>query len=555
MSPLLKVVDLSKRFGTLTALEKINFEVFPGEIVGLAGRSGSGKSVLASILGGVIVPSSGEIHYDGQQPSWPLRAHDLDIQVISQEPHLATNLNITENIFLGTKDQRFLRNRWLRIPKVTQMDEEAQRLLRSLNVQFHSLHEKVANLSSEQRQLVSIARVMAHPGKLIFVDEPTSPLSYRHQQRLLELIQDWQRVGIGIIFSSKNLQDLMAVTDRIITLRRGRQVATYRTDEVSRERIVADLVGAASPNQMTPAIWALDSYYQAREQSTRLRHQQELLERNLEQQDTLNQQLVVQLADQVEALDQANFALQEAQRRLLTEREQERKHLARELHDQVIQDLLSLNYELEELESLLHQSPAKSTAQVTDQPSREVVIEAELDTLTNVRSDIRLLVEDVRRICGNLRPPTIDSLGLGAALQSYTGEWSERTGIPVNLKLDPKLRRLPEATELSVFRIVQEGLSNVRKHAQSTESVIVQLTHASPRLLMVSIADNGPGHAETLDLSTLAANGHYGLLGISERVALLGGRLSVQNNSGDGVTVRAEIPHPRINGSQELERK
>lgn len=535
MSSLLKVVNLSKRFGTLTALEKISFEVYPGEVVGLAGRSGSGKSVLASILGGVYSPSGGEIHFDGQQPVWPLQARKLEIQVIAQEPHLASNLNITENIFLGTTDRRFLYNRWLRIPKVSRMDREAQRLLAELGVRVNSLHEEVANLSSEQRQLVSVARVMAEPGKLIFVDEPTALLSYRHQQKLLGLIQEWQQAGIGIIFSSKNLQDLMAVTDRIITLRRGRQVATYRTDEVSRERIVADLVGAASPNQMTPAIWALDSYYQAREQSTRLRHQQELLERNLEEQDTLNRQLVVQLAEQVEALDQANFALQEAQRRLLTEREQERKRLARELHDQVIQDLLSLNYELEEMEPMFTQRPEEA-----------------ISTLSNVRDDIRLLVEDVRRICGNLRPPTIDSLGLGAALQSYTSEWSTRTGIPVELTLDKQLGRLPEAIELSVFRIIQEGLSNVRKHAQSTDSVTVQLLHTSPRMLMASISDRGRGHANTLDLSTLAANGHYGLLGISERVALLGGRLSVQNQPGGGVTVRAEIPHPRVDGSREV---
>lgn len=486
--PLLKVVDLTKRFGTLTALDEINFDVYEGEVVGLAGRSGSGKSVLASILGGVYAPSSGEIHYDGQQPEWPLLAHELKIQIIPQEPHLATNLNITENLFLGRVNDRFLRGGWLRVPRIAKMDQEAQRVLDALDTHFDSLHERVSNLSSEQRQLISIGRVMVQPGKLIFVDEPTDLLSYRHQQRLLSLIQAWQEGGVGIIFSSKNLQHLMGVTDRIITLRRGRQVDTHRTDEVSRERIVADLVGAANPNQMTPAIWALESYYQAREQSTQLRHRQELLERNLEQQGTLNQQLVVQLAEQVEVLDQANHALQEAQRRLLTEREEERKHLARELHDQVIQDLLSLNYELEEMEGALDQ-----------------ISDADLSTLENVRGDIRLLVEDVRRICGNLRPPTIDSLGLGAAIQSYAREWSERTGIPIELEFDRQLSRLPEAIELSVFRIVQEGLSNVRKHANTAESVSVQLVHTSPRQLMVSIADRGKGSTEELDLSKLAA--------------------------------------------------
>jgi signal transduction histidine kinase len=162
-----------------------------------------------------------------------------------------------------------------------------------------------------------------------------------------------------------------------------------------------------------------------------------------------------------------------------------------------------------------------------------------------VRASIRALVDDVRRICGALRPPTIDSLGLGAALQSYTREWSARTGISVNLELDDRLGRLPEAIELSIFRIVQEGLSNVRKHARASE-VRIWLRHSSPRTLMLAIADDGVGLPRGFDLAGLAPEGHYGLLGISERVALLEGRLQVQNQATGGAIMQAEIPHPRI---------
>jgi signal transduction histidine kinase len=251
-----------------------------------------------------------------------------------------------------------------------------------------------------------------------------------------------------------------------------------------------------------------------------------LLEQNLAAQDTLNQQLIEQLGQQVNALDQANMALQSAQRRLLTEREEERKHLSRELHDQVIQDLLGANYQLEEIEDDSAVTPA---------------LKAEL---SDVREGIREMVADLRRICGDLRPPTIDSLGLGAALQSYTRDWQERAGIRVSLSLDTNLGRLPEAIELFVFRIVQEGLSNVRRHAQAS-SVKISLKHTSPRNLMVSIADNGSGLAEGFDLSALSAQGHYGLLGISERVALLGGMLRLQNQPAGGLQIQVEIPHPR----------
>ncbi len=535
MEPLLKVSNLSKSFGTLPAVQRVSFEVYSGEVVGLAGQSGSGKSVLAMLLAGLYAPSEGEIYFAGRRLRWPFRARAMGIEVIHQKPDLAEHLDIASNIFLGSEPGWPAIGGWLKVPNRRQMNKEAARILLQLDVHFNTLREKVSNLSSEQRQMIAIARVMTRPARLIIIDEPTGLLSYSYQQKLLSLIQMWQQQGTAILFGSNNLDHLFAVTDRIIALRAGRKVAEHRTDETNREEIVAALVGTTDRRQLTPAIWALDSYYRAREQAEKLRHQQRMLERDLAAQDTIKRQLIDQLAAQVDALDNANQALQAAQRRLLTEREQERKHLARELHDQVIQDLLSVNYQLEEIEA---------EGDVRPDLKRE---------LTQVRNSIRALVDELRRICGDLRPPTIDSLGLGAALQSYTRDWAERTGISVTLDLDPDLGRLPEPIELSIFRIVQEGLSNVRKHAHAT-AVQICLKHTSPRTLMISIADNGWGLDQGFDLSALSAKGHYGLLGISERVALLGGRLRLQNQADGGLLLQVEIPHPRVvhpNGSRD----
>ena len=124
-----------------------------------------------------------------------------------------------------------------------------------------------------------------------------------------------------------------------------------------------------------------------------------------------------------------------------TELEQERKRLAREIHDQVIQDLLGVGYQL---------GGARSRQRRMRRPLRK-----ELQALRGSRADCG---HDLRHICGTLRPPTIDSLGLGSALQSFTYEWSKRTGVRVTLTIDPALGRLAEYTELSIFRIVQEGL-------------------------------------------------------------------------------------------------
>ncbi len=526
MQPLLRVEKLYKRFGTLEVIRGVSFEIFPNEIVGLAGLSGSGKSVIAQLLAGTYPVNSGAIYLDGLHLPPNFKASEIGLEVVHQYPELVEALSITQNIYLGQELYQPYVGRFLRWIDQARMDAETSRLLAQLGASILSPDEKILNLTNEQRQLIAIARAMAGQAKLIFIDEPIL-LSYSYQQKILTLIEQWRQAGRTVIFSSTNLDHLFAVTDRILVLRNGQHINSFRTDVTSREEIVAAMVGYTNQEQPTPAFWALNSYYRAREKAESLHRQMLLLEKNLKVQGTLNQQLLAQLAEQVKALDQANVALQDAHRRLLTEREQERKHLARELHDQVIQDLLGTNYQLEEIEA-------------HDSLSSEMHLELE-----DVRSTIRQLVDDIRGICGNLRPPTIDSLGLPAALQSFTRDWAKRTGIEMELRLRLNPGRLPEAIELSIFRIVQESLSNVQRHAQATR-VEITLEHTSPRTLMVSIADNGHGLNEDFDLSKLATLGHYGLLGISERVALLSGHLRIHNRSGGGLLLQVEVPHPRL---------
>lgn len=524
-TPRLEVEGVSKRFGAFSAVNDVNLIVYPGEVLGVAGQSGSGKSALSMLLAGLYTPSEGRITFEGE----PLK-HSLAssrITLIQQEPDLADCLDVTANIFLGHEIGWSLFFEGFKIPNRRRMDKESARILQDLEVEVPSLREKVSNLSAEQRQMIAIARALVRPTDLIVIDEPTLSLSYPYQKRLLQLIQRWQAAGRSIVFTSDNLDHLLAVTDRIAVLRYGRIVAQHRTAAVDREDIVGEMVGTTDQQELTPIIWALDRYYSARDQAKKLRNQQVLLERDLAKQDTLNQQLIDQLAEQIQALDSINVSLQDAQRRLLTEREQERKRLARDLHDQVIQDLLIVNYQLEEVETLERVAPE---LQKHVQQTRQVV---------------RNLVEDLRNICGDLRPPTIDSLGLMAALESLAHEWIERTGIPVALDFEEDLGRLPETLELSIFRIVQEGLSNIYKHAGATRAS-VRLTSTSPRALMLSIADDGRGLEEDFDLSQLSSAGHYGLLGISERVALLGGRLKLQNQTQGGLLLQVEIPHPRL---------
>lgn len=532
MQYLLEVKYLSQTFGTLIALNNISFTLSSGEVVGLAGRSGAGKSALIRVLSGLQEPDKGDVFFNDQRLQWPFRAQELGIGIVYQQPALADHFDVTSNIFLGHEKRLTLFGKQLPMPDQAFMDAEAAKLLANLDVRLPSLREKALNLTSEQRQLVAIAQVMSRPCQFVIVDDPSQLLSHPYQEKLLEQIRMWQAGGTAVLFSSQNLDHLFAVSDRILVLRQGRLVGNFRTDETSRERIVAALVGTADRQQRTPVIWALDSYFQARRQAETLRHNQMLLQRDLAAQDNINRHLVQQLADQVKALDSANLALQDAQRRLLTEREEERKHLARELHDQMIQDLLSLNYQLEEIESKVEENMSDLT-----------------EDLMDIRGEVRDMVEELRRICSNLRPPTIDSLGLGSALQSFLHAWQERTGIQATLLLDTKFGRLPEELELSIFRIIQEGLSNTWKHSGAS-CVEVTLKHTSPRMLLISLADDGSGLEDNFDLSQLGQDGHYGILGISERVALMGGRLNFENRRSGGLLIQVEIPHPRVTQSE-----
>lgn len=525
--PVFQITGLSKSFGSFEALHQIGFEVHAGEVLGIAGRSGSGKSVIAELLAGSYAPDAGIARFRGRDCSWPLRARALGIEVVLQRPALVDTADVTANVFLGRELTWPALGRWYVISPRGLMDRQTVQILGRLGLRLDNLRQEVANLSGEHRQLLGIARALVHPARLIVVDDPTALLSRSYQERLLSLIQTWRQDGLAVIYCGSDLDHLFAVTDRILVLHKGTVTGSYRTDQTNREEIVTAMVGTPGTLQNTPIIWALDSYRLARERSDRMRLTQEVLEQDLATLDAENVQLIKQLDAQVNALDAANQALQDAQRRLLQEREAERKHLARELHDQEIQDLLSICYQLEELETM-------------DGLDRRAKAE-----LGAVRDDLRLLVEDLRNICRDLRPPTIDSLGIGAAIVSFADEWERRAGVHVSLDLDPHLGRLPEGIELSVFRIVQEALNNVRKHSQAT-AVTIALKHTSARTLRITISDNGQGLAEGLDLASLGATGHYGLLGISERVALLGGRLSLRNQTNGGLRIRVEVPHPRV---------
>jgi len=163
--------------------------------------------------------------------------------------------------------------------------------------------------------------------------------------------------------------------------------------------------------------------------------------------------------------------------------------------------------------------------------------------VASIRQGIRNLVGELRQMCSNLRPPTIDHHGLSAAIDSLAHEWAERSDIELQLEIDPGLGRLPETIELSVFRIIQEGLNNIRKHA-AARHVRLSLQCTSSSNLLVRLEDDGQGLPTPTDLASLSVSKHFGLVGISERVALLGGLMNIESSTGNGTILQVEIPSP-----------
>ncbi len=220
-----------------------------------------------------------------------------------------------------------------------------------------------------------------------------------------------------------------------------------------------------------------------------------------------------ELRRQMEELAAEKRAIGEAYRQLVRGREEERERLARELHDQAIQSLVGLKFRLAE-----------------KAPEAQAELQAEIDGM----------IETLRDLCNDLRPPALDRMGLASALRSYVNDFSARTGLPVELRVDGGERRLSPEVELSLFRVAQEALTNAWKHAQSPRvEVGLWFDDAAAKL---TVSDRGRGFAVPERLGALVETGHLGLVNMNERMGLVGGTLRLVSGPGQGTTITAWVP-------------
>jgi simple sugar transport system ATP-binding protein len=243
-TPLLEVRNLSKNFGAVQALKALSMQVRAGEVVALAGDNGAGKTTLIKAISGVYRPTGGEILLKGETVTFasPQEAREKGIETIYQDLALADNLSIGGNIFLGREPIRKAFG-FLPVLDRKKMADAAKDTMALLDFHVSRMDAPVSNFSGGQRQAVAIGRAVYWNAQILIMDEPTAALGVPEQRKVISLIHQLKTQGRGVVFISHNLQDIFAVSDRIVVLRRGVQAGERRIADTTHDEVVKLMIG------------------------------------------------------------------------------------------------------------------------------------------------------------------------------------------------------------------------------------------------------------------------------------------------------------------------
>lgn len=242
-SPLIELQSVVKSFGAVDVLSGVNFAAHAGEVTALVGDNGAGKSTLIKGIAGVQPYDSGRIMFEGREVliKSPTDASALGIEAVYQDLALCDNLDVVQNMFLGRE-----------LVRGTSLDDQsmevkARATLEALSVRnISSVRAKVANLSGGQRQTVAIARSVLWENKLVILDEPTAALGVSQTKQVLKMVRNLAESGLAVILISHNMQEVLAVADRIQILRLGQMVADLRASQTNINTVVGFITGAES---------------------------------------------------------------------------------------------------------------------------------------------------------------------------------------------------------------------------------------------------------------------------------------------------------------------
>jgi simple sugar transport system ATP-binding protein len=240
---LLDLRKVSKSFGAIKALTDVDLTIERGEIVGLMGDNGAGKTTMVKLIAGNFPPSTGEIVLDGEAVHFhkPVEARAKGIEVVYQDLALCNNLTAAANVFLGRELKKSIGPiRWL---DHSAMIKKAGELFAELKSETRP-RDLVRQMSGGQRQAVAIARTRLSQPKLVLMDEPTAAISVRQVAEVLDLIRRLRDAGITVVLISHRMPDVFEVCDRVVVMRRGRKVADKLIRSSSPEEVTGLITGA-----------------------------------------------------------------------------------------------------------------------------------------------------------------------------------------------------------------------------------------------------------------------------------------------------------------------
>ncbi|MEY3908843.1 MAG: hypothetical protein RLZZ90_750 [Actinomycetota bacterium] len=240
-----EVKNVSKRYGSVVALDGASLKLHAGEVIGLVGDNGAGKSTLVKVLSGAHAPDGGQIFLDGVERTWssPREALDAGVETLYQDSGLAPHLTVSQNVFLGR--EKFVPGILGKLGFLAkkEMEHQAHADLEAVGIAVPASNRSVSQLSGGQRQAVAIGRAVAWAQKVIILDEPTNHLGARQAGEVLQIIKNAKKKGLGVIFISHTLPHVLEVTDRIIVLRLGRIVKDAPTSEFTGDTLVGTITG------------------------------------------------------------------------------------------------------------------------------------------------------------------------------------------------------------------------------------------------------------------------------------------------------------------------